>query len=119
MYQTLRGKSKLKALFLWGGKIVSHRDAVCELKMAIESHVCFLGKAPQEKHPRQLMRNRLVEKAVESFLDSELQKKSKNICRHHDLELTLCKSKFKIIMTHNFWRAWGVCNQFHLRLFGA
>ena len=59
---------------------------------------CPECRSVQEKHPRQLMRNRLVERAVESFLDSELQKKSKNICRHHNLELTLCKSDF--LMPH-------------------
>ena len=57
---------------------------------------CPECRSDQEKHPRQLMRNRLVERAVESFLDSELQKKSKNICRHHNLELTLCKSDFLV-----------------------
>ena len=51
MYQTFRGKSKPKALFLWGGKIVSHRDAVCELKIARwKSHVClFFRKSSSRK----------------------------------------------------------------------
>ena len=32
---------------------------------------CPECRSVQEKHPRQLMRNRLVEKAMESFLDSD------------------------------------------------
>ncbi len=47
---------------------------------------CPECRSVQEKHPRQLMRNRLAERAVESFPDTELQKKSKNMCRHHNLE---------------------------------
>ena len=61
---------------------------------------CPECRSDQEKPAMLLVRNRLVEKAVESFLDSELQKKLKNICQYHNLELTLCKSDFHAF--HNF-----------------
>ena len=45
----------------------------------------------QSKRPDELMRNRLVERAVESFNETSTQNQAKNLCSHHNLELSLCK----------------------------
>ena len=54
-------------------------------------------RSEQSKKPDELMRNRLVEKAVESLNDNlsfnatVTQNEVRNLCRRHNLELTLCK----------------------------
>ena len=52
---------------------------------------CPECRSVQVKFPDDLLRNRLVEKAVESHRSPQDQQPSRNLCRKHGLELTLCK----------------------------
>lgn len=53
--------------------------------------LCPECRSDQLKTPDELTRNRLVEKAVESFNASLVQNEAKSLCSHHNLEITLCK----------------------------
>ena len=53
--------------------------------------LCPECRSVQMKKPDDLMRNRLVERAVESFNASSNRNQATNLCSHHNLELTLCK----------------------------
>ena len=59
--------------------------------------LCPECRSEQSKKPDELMRNRLVEKAVESLNDNlsfnatVTQNEVRNLCPRHNLELTLCK----------------------------
>ena len=59
---------------------------------------CPECRSLQAKFPSDLLRNRLVEKAVKSHRSPHDQQPSKNLCRKHGLELTLCKSPIKPIL---------------------
>ena len=57
--------------------------------------LCPECRSEQSKKPDELIRNRLVERAVESFNNSDeakvTQKGVQSLCPHHNLKLTLCK----------------------------
>ena len=57
--------------------------------------LCPECRSEQSKKPDGLMRNRRVERAVESFLTTSNQRQAKSLCSHHNLELSLCKSCLK------------------------
>jgi len=60
--------------------------------------LCPECRSVQTKQPEELMRNRLVERAVESFNASSLQNPASNLCSHHNLELTLCKLRISYLI---------------------
>ena len=73
-------------------------------------HQCLLGcigdrdnwncpdcRSLQTKKPDELMRNRLVEKAVTTFNEKLARNQANNLCSKHSLELTHCK------FPHNLW----------------
>ena len=53
---------------------------------------CPECRSKQRKFPTDLVRNRLVEKAVESHRSPQNPEQSNSLCRQHGMELTLCKS---------------------------
>ena len=53
--------------------------------------LCPVCRSEQSKRPDELMRNRLVERAVESFNISLNQNEATSLCSYHNLELSLCK----------------------------
>ena len=57
---------------------------------------CPECRSEQTKQPDNLMRNRLAEKGILSYNAEKQRDKSRNLCSHHNLELTLCKSNLKV-----------------------
>ena len=54
--------------------------------------ICPECRSEQDKSAENLLRNRLVEKVVEQYNASKGQNGSKTLCRHHEMELSICKS---------------------------
>ena len=52
---------------------------------------CPECRTVQTRQPDELIRNRLVERAVESFNAAPAQNQANNLCSHHNLEQSLCK----------------------------
>ena len=55
--------------------------------------LCPVCRSEQSKRPDELMRNRLVERAVESFNASSNQHEATSLCSDHNLAFSLCKFK--------------------------
>ena len=53
--------------------------------------LCPICRSEQSKRPDELMRNRLVERAVESFNASLSQNEATSLCSDHNLAFSLCK----------------------------
>ena len=56
---------------------------------------CPECRTPQTKRTNDLVRNRLVEKAVEQYNATQVQNQSKSLCSHHNMELSICESTFR------------------------
>ena len=55
---------------------------------------CPECRSVQSKQPGDLVRNRRVERAVESYNATPIQNEGNNLCSVHNLKLYLCKSSF-------------------------
>ena len=61
---------------------------------------CPEGRSVQSRQPDQLMRNRFIERAVESYNAASNQSEA-SLCSHHNLELSLCKYSKKTSIRSN------------------
>ena len=53
--------------------------------------LCPECRTVQARQPDELIRNRLFERAVESFNAAPAQNQANSLCSHHNLEQSLCK----------------------------
>ena len=78
------------------------QDCLSSLDNDQNEWLCPECRSVQSRQPDKLMRNRLVEKAVESFNVALTQIQVTNLCSHHNLELSLCKFCKFILRVKNF-----------------
>ena len=67
------------------------QDCLLDVANGQNEWYCPECRSVQSRQPDQLMRNRFVERAVESYNAAPNQSKAKSLCSHHNLELSLCK----------------------------
>lgn len=67
------------------------QDCLLRLNEDLHEWLCPECRSVQTRQPDELIRNRLVERAVESFNATPAQNQAHNLCSHHNLEQSICK----------------------------
>ena len=68
------------------------QDCLLDVANGQNEWYCPECRSDQSRQPDQLMRNRFVERAVESYNATPIQNAENDLCSVHYLKLYLCKS---------------------------